>query len=306
VSEPEQAVVPRTASPEEVLRSALQRLEQGQRAVVATVLRRRGSTPSTPGQKLALLSPEEAVGTIGGGAIEYRVLDEMTQALASAEVEPTVRSYDLGPSMGMCCGGSVEVLIEVLDPAVSVLVIGAGHIGTAVAPVLAGLGFRVTICDGRDDVVGAQSLEHAAGTHFLQCDHDDPEVAAAVGEDRSRAAALVMTHDHQLDQAAIEWAVQQGFAFVGGVGSRAKAARTRARLEAKGFSADDIERIEMPLGVEIGARLPSEIAVSIAGGLIRWRAALLGTSRNLRRQVNADVTERATAEAGAAGVAAEE
>jgi len=274
--------------------------------VVATVLRRRGSTPSTPGQKLALLSIDEAVGTIGGGAIEHRVLDEMAQALASAEVEPTVRSYNLGPSMGMCCGGSVEVLIEVLDPAVSILVVGAGHIGTAVAPVLAGLGFRVTVCDGRDEVVGAQSLARAAGTHFLQCDHDDPEVAAAIGEDRSRSAALVMTHDHRLDQAAIEWAVRQGFAFVGGVGSRAKASRTRARLEAKGFSQGDIERIEMPLGVEIGARLPAEIAVSIAGGLIRWRAALLGTSRNLRRQVSADATETVTAEAGAAGAAAEE
>jgi xanthine dehydrogenase accessory factor len=297
-------VVPRTAPPEEVLRAALTRLEQGHRAVVATVLRRRGSTPSTPGQKLALLSPEKAVGTIGGGAIEHRVLAQMARALVATEVAPAVHKYELGASMGMCCGGSVEVLIEVLDPAISALIIGAGHIGTAVAPVLAALGFRVTVCDGRDDAVGSHSLPNTPGLSLLSCDHDDPEVLAAVGRDRGRAAALVMTHDHFLDQSAIEWALRQGFAFVGGVGSRAKAARTRTRLEVKGFAAEEIERVEMPLGVDIRARLPAEIAVSIAGGLIRWRATLLGNDRKLRRQVSAEPTEEQTAALAATPVLA--
>ena len=84
---------------------------------------------------------------------------------------------------------------------------------------------------------------------------------------------VVMTHDHQLDQQVIEWALRQQFSFVGGVGSRAKAARTRTRLEAKSFSQSDIDRVEMPLGYDLPARTPAEIAVSVSGSLIRWRAA---------------------------------
>ena len=84
-----------------------------------------------------------------------------------------------------------------------------------------------------------------------------------------------MTHDHQLDQAVIEWALGHGFGFVGGVGSRAKAARTRARLEAKGVGEADIARVRMPLGVDIGARSPAEIGVAIAAELVAWRAGRL-------------------------------
>jgi xanthine dehydrogenase accessory factor len=82
-----------------------------------------------------------------------------------------------------------------------------------------------------------------------------------------------MTHDHALDQRAIEWALKAGFAFVGGVGSKAKAARTRDRLEAKGVPVADRERVRMPIGIDIGARVPDEIAVAIAGELVAWRRA---------------------------------
>jgi xanthine dehydrogenase accessory factor len=85
---------------------------------------------------------------------------------------------------------------------------------------------------------------------------------------------VVMTHDHQLDQAVVEWALARGFGFVGGVGSRAKAARTRARLEAKGVPAAEIARVRMPVGVDIGARSPAEIGVAITGELVAWRAHL--------------------------------
>ncbi len=79
-----------------------------------------------------------------------------------------------------------------------------------------------------------------------------------------------MTHDHALDQRAIEWALKRGFAYVGGVGSRAKAKRTRDRLKAKGFEDADVERVRMPIGVHVGARLPSEIAVAIAAEMVSW------------------------------------
>src|SRR5262249_35751786 len=85
------------------------------------------------------------------------------------------------------------------------------------------------------------------------------------------AAVLVMTHDHALDQDAIEWALRRGFAFVGGIGSRAKAKRTQARLEAKGFSEADRARVRMPLGLGSGGRLPGESGVSIGAEMVQWR-----------------------------------
>ena len=272
------------------MREAVELLARQWVVVLATVVARRGSTPSTPGQKLLLSSPAVtsasaalAVGTIGGGAIELRVLARMRQMLGGPPSPPGIETFDLGSALGMCCGGSVDVLFERLEPALSVLVVGAGHIGASLAPLCAGLGFRTVVCDQREGaaerVVGREGVQ-ASGRPVvvLPLEHDDPEVLDAVG-DPVAAAALVMTHDHQLDQAAIEWALARRFAFVGGVGSRAKAARTQARLEAKGVATIDIERVRMPLGVVVGARAPLEIAVAIAAELVAWRAERHGSAR---------------------------
>lgn len=265
--------MPRTAPPDEVLRVALAALDRGERVVVATVIARHGSAPSTPGQKLALAGGH-AVGTVGGGAIEHAILAQMLELAEGPPVAPRIATFRLGPSLGMCCGGSADVLLEPLQPALSVLVVGAGHVGHTTAARLAELGFRVRVCDGRESAAGPERVaELSIGVPIVHADHDDPESLEGLG-DPTKAALLVSTHDHQLDQAAIEWGLARGFAYVGGVGSRAKAARTRARLETKGFSAADLDRVRMPVGLDIGARTPAEIAIAIAGELIAWRAEL--------------------------------
>jgi xanthine dehydrogenase accessory factor len=273
-------LIPRTALPHEVLRVALEALERGWRVVLASVIARHGSAPSTPGQKLCLLEDLSAVGTIGGGAVEKAVLGEMARAMADPTSAPKVDTFRLGANLGMCCGGSVEILIEPMHPAIHALVIGAGHVGTFTAPLLASLGFRVTLCDAREAAadlsrlvpVAAPGNNAAHPVRLIHADHDDPEVTAPFAGAFGEVAVVVMTHDHQLDQAAIEWALGKGFGFVGGVGSRAKAARTRARLEARQFSEADLGRVRMPVGLDIGARTPAEIGVAIAGELVAWRA----------------------------------
>jgi xanthine dehydrogenase accessory factor len=284
--------IPRTALPDEVLRAALAALDGGRPVVIASVIARRGSAPSTPGQKLALLGDGTAVGTIGGGAVERVVLAAMAVALADPASLPRVETFRLGPALGMCCGGAVDLLIEPLRPPAQVLVVGAGHVGVALGPLLASLGFRVTLCDAREEAADASRLPREAGpaangsgepagvrapagVRLVHAEHDDPEVLRGFAERLDEAALVVMTHDHQVDQAAIEWALGKGFGFVGGVGSRAKAARTRARLSAKGLAERDLDRVRMPVGVDIGARAPAEIAVSIAAELIEWRARRL-------------------------------
>jgi xanthine dehydrogenase accessory factor len=278
-------ILPRTAPPHEVLRAALDALDRGRRVVLASVIARHGSAPSTPGQKLALFDDGTAIGTIGGGAVERVVLTALSAAMGDPAAAPRVETFRLGAALGMCCGGSVEVLIEALEPAISVLVVGAGHVGAFTAPLLASLGFRVVLVDAREAAADAERLAEVPpaptglpeSVRVLHAEHDDPEVRAALPDALGRVAMLVMTHDHQLDQAVVEWALRAGFGFVGGVGSRAKAARTRTRLEAKGFAEGDIARVRMPVGADIGARSPAEIGVSIAAELVAWRSGRVAT-----------------------------
>ena len=230
---------------------------------MATVLERHGSAPGTAGQKLYLAEDGTCVGTVGGGAIERATLEALEVVVGDPLAKHAVREFKLGAELGMCCGGRIEVLIEPIDGVVPCLVIGGGHVATATAPLLAKVGFVVTIVDARE---GWGDEERVAGVTCLSGEYD--EVARDFDV---RGACIVMTHDHQLDQRAIEWALARRFAFVGGVGSRAKAERTRQRLEAKGVAEAERARVRMPLGVDIGARLPDEIAVSIAAELVAWR-----------------------------------
>ena len=281
-------VLPVSALPEEVLREALAALAAGSSVALATVIARHGSAPATPGQKLALVDHGasasrrySAVGTVGGGAIERVVLEAMGAQLGDPQSTPRIHTFRLGPSLGMCCGGSADVLVEPLRPALAALLVGAGHVGLSTAPLLASLGFRVVLVDVRPEAGAPERVGALTGVRFVAADHDDPEVLEALSVPPEMAFCVVMTHDHQLDQRVIEWAIERRFAFVGGVGSRAKAARTRQRLDAKGVATRDLDRVRMPVGVEIGARRPMEIAVAIAGELVRVRAEREGPVRGV-------------------------
>jgi xanthine dehydrogenase accessory factor len=276
-------VIPKTALPHEVLRAVTSAVDAGRRVVLATVVARHGSAPSTPGQKLALIDEPtsvHAIGTIGGGAVERVVMDAMERALRDPAAVPKMDTFRLGASLGMCCGGSVDVLIEPVEPALFALIVGAGHVGVSLAPLLGSLGFRVVLCDAREAAADPArlgpglELASSGSVSVVLAEFDDPAIRAHFPADPARAILAVMTHDHQLDQRVIEWGLDAGFGFVGGVGSRAKAAKTRARLEAKGATARDTARVRMPIGVDIRARSPAEIAVSIAAELIRFRSEL--------------------------------
>lgn len=275
-----------TAGPSEVSKRCGALLAEGKRVHVATVAARQGSTPGTPGQKLLLwreCDAWQAMGTVGGGAVEMAVLQQMLGAAEGKVRGATLQKFRLGAQLGMCCGGSMDVLMENMGPDAQALIVGAGHIGRQLVPLLLGLGFQVTWVaasgpKNEDAQFSSSQLnpdlsdEPGPLRPLADAAYDDPAVLASQGIVPERAALVVMTHDHQLDQEVVEWALGRGFAFVGGVGSRAKAVRTAARLEAKGFSAEQCNRVRMPVGVSIGARSPQEIAVAIAAELIAWRA----------------------------------
>jgi xanthine dehydrogenase accessory factor len=254
---------PRGADPVAVLEAVAADARRGLRGVMATVVERHGSAPATPGQRLYLGENGEAIGTVGGGALERDVLTALVEMLGAPEPKHTLREWKLGAELGMCCGGRALLLLEPTPALLPCFLVGAGHVATAVGPMLARLGFAVTVIDARP---GWSDETRIPDVRTVQGDYDD------LGRDvPTRGVFLAMTHDHALDQRAIEWGLRRGFAFVGGVGSRAKAERTRARLQAKGFSDADVTRVRMPVGADIGARSPEEIAVAIAAELVAFR-----------------------------------
>jgi len=257
--------VPSAGDPSAVLAAASAAIARGVSGAMATVIERHGSAPGSPGQKLFLGSDGTCVGTIGGGAVERMALEALVRIAndGAANAKHEVRTFKLGAELGMCCGGRLVVLVEPIVGLVPTLVVGAGHVATAAAPLLAKVGFAVTVVDERDAWAEGRRIE---GVRCVAGEFDE------VGRDVDlRGVCLVMTHDHALDQRVIEWALRRGFSFVGGVGSRAKAERTRQRLEAKGFSEAERTRVRMPIGADIGARTPDEIAVAIAAEMIAWR-----------------------------------
>jgi xanthine dehydrogenase accessory factor len=260
----ERLPIPVSATPADVLRRASDALARCMDCCVATVVSRSGSAPSTPGQKLLICSDGTAAGTVGGGAVERVVVQGMQEVLAKDQGEPHMVSYALHKDLGMACGGSVELMIEPLWASTPVLIVGAGHIGFCVARLLPGLGFSVLMVDERPATLAPDRISLLEGVKTALGTPDQ------VAKDLPRRGAVVVaTHEHDRDVAAVVWAVTQGFAYVGGVGSKAKAARVRQTLKENGV---ENAAVRMPVGVEIGARTPEEIAVSIAADLIAWRS----------------------------------
>ena len=204
---------PRTADAAEVMHFASDAARRGLRVVLATVASRKGSAPATEGRNQACSEGGEAVGTVGGGAVEREVLQALEARLASnrADARLSRTAFQLGPELGMCCGGSVEVVFEEIVGRSPLLVVGAGHVAQALVPLLVRLRFAVTVADERSEWLDRVEAM-GAGVACVLGDHREAGKALP-----RRAAVLAMCHDHRLDEEAIGWALTEGFALVGTV-----------------------------------------------------------------------------------------
>ncbi len=235
------------------------------RFVMATVTATRGFTPRKAGARMLIDALGETVGTVGGGAIELRVLEEAARLMergGTSEVH-----HHLTQDLGMCCGGEMSVFLEVLVPAPRLYVFGAGYIAKPLAAIAAGCGFEVTVVDARAEWASSERFP----TSTL-CPRP-PEDAARDLELSPEDYAVVMTHDHGCDQRVVEALLHRPLKFAGMIGSVAKQRKFALRLRARGFSDADIARLKSPLGAAIGAQTPEEIAVSVMAELVAVRRA---------------------------------
>jgi xanthine dehydrogenase accessory factor len=239
-------------------------LAQGRPFVLATVVESAGSTPQKPGAKLVVVEDGSLRGTVGGGAIEHQIV-QAALALLSAPERTRMLDTHLTHELGMCCGGRMKVFLEKHAAPARLTVFGAGHVARELAALAHRVGFRVTVVDARSEWA---SPERFPGCEVRLADPADVARELPGGED---CFFCVTTHDHPLDQAVVEALLDKPSAYLGVIGSRRKAERFRMRLRAAGFSDEAVARLRSPMGVEIGALTPEEIAVSIVGELIRVR-----------------------------------
>jgi xanthine dehydrogenase accessory factor len=221
-----------------------------------------------------VISADALHGTIGGGHLELAAVELARELLATARSDraaaaPLVREFQLGPSLGQCCGGVAQLLFETILPVSwHVAVFGAGHVGKALVKLLADLPCRVAWVDARE----AEFPEVIPGA-VRRIVTDAPE--DAVAELPAGSDVLVMTHSHQLDFQVVEAALRRGdLGYVGLIGSGTKRARFLSRLASRGRSEEEIARLTCPIGIPaVGGKHPAEIAIAVAAQLLQRRSA---------------------------------
>ncbi len=234
-----------------------------------------GSTPRSAGARM-LVTENQAVGTIGGGALEYRAIAEARQAIRTRV--PRRFSVHLTRDLGMCCGGMTEVFLDPIVPGEELVIVGGGHVGTAVADLAVKLGFRVSVVDNREEWIAEERFP----TEVIRWEADPRRIIGKLPRG-PRVAMLILTHDHALDLELVEGLIGEELGWLGMIGSQTKVARFNLRLIAGGIDKETLGRLHAPVGLDIGAESPEEIAVSIAAELVAWRRGRSGPFGLMRR-----------------------
>jgi len=251
-----------------------------QDAVLVCVAETQGSVPRDVGSYMAVFA-DSLVGTIGGGHLEYQA-ESIAKDLLSGKVPvPPTQRVALGPTLGQCCGGVVDLtyekvtaadiprLMQQLKPALKpVALFGGGHVGRALVHVLGALPYETRWIDSRDEVFPVDLPAN------VSVEHSDP-VQAAVADLVSGSAVLIMSFSHAEDLEVLASCLKRqrernDLAYIGLIGSASKWAKFRHRLEERGFGAADFERVTTPIGLPgIESKLPEVIAVSVAAQLLQ-------------------------------------
>ncbi|MCU4676028.1 xanthine dehydrogenase accessory protein XdhC [Catenovulum sp. 2E275] len=237
--------------------------QQGQPAVLVTVLGTDGSTPRACGTKM-LVSKTDIFDTIGGGHLEYKAIEKARSLLANEQTTNQIEHFPLGATLGQCCGGSAVILFECfIHNKLALDIYGAGHVAHALIQILAQLPVHIRWIDSR-----AELFPETVANNVQIVVDEDP--VAQVKPAKSNQAYLILTHNHQLDFELTQAILKRGDSlWLGVIGSITKAKRFCHRLSHRGFSEQQISQMTCPVGLtQVTGKHPMEVAVSIAGQLI--------------------------------------
>jgi xanthine dehydrogenase accessory factor len=253
----------------EILKVAFGRIDKGETVALVTVVETNGSTPRELGAKMIVNKDGLIAGTIGGGITEGKVIEEVKQALK--EGMGKLLTYRLTKEQaaldeGAICGGEMKVFIDILQPKEEVLIFGAGHIAVCVSKLAKMVGFKVTIIDDRK--------EFANQDRFPEADEiivDKTEETLVHLNITPSTYIIILTRGHLKDEEVLSSVIRSGAAYIGMIGSRKKNATVFQHLIKKGIFQELLNKVHAPIGIDIGAQTPEEIAVSIIAEIIQAR-----------------------------------
>src|SRR5580698_5587050 len=230
---------------------------EGERGALATIVHTNGSIPSYESSRMLVRDDGSIVGTVGGGCVEAEVWAAAKEVIVAEQPRKMIfnLNQDARYDAGLICGGTLEIFVEPILPQPVLYIFGGGHVSTAVAPLAHQAGFKIVIVDDRE--------------------------AFAKIQPNSSCYLLIVTRGHSGDMRVLAWAVgteARGFTprYIGMMGSKRKVIAVYKALEKEGVSAAQFERVHAPVGLDIGALTPEEIAVSITAELIAVRRNAVG------------------------------
>ena len=253
----------------EVFAALGEALSRGEEAALVTIVSSNGSTPQRVGAKMLVFGDGRIVGTVGGGCYEHDAIGKAKIVLSTRK--PTTVKYDLNDDFaeetGLVCGGQMEVFIEPIEAAPAVYIFGAGHVGYYLGKMAHEAGFGVHVIDDRAAFANTERFPFAAS---VVVDEIPQWLADTVLP--PTAYAVIVTRGHRNDLDVLRALVPRPLRYIGLIGSRAKVARLYEQVMLEGgIDPDLLARIHAPIGLDLGAVTPQEIAVSITAELIAVR-----------------------------------
>jgi xanthine dehydrogenase accessory factor len=242
--------------------------QEGRRAALATIVNARGSIPSFETAKMLVRDDGSILGTIGGGCVEAEVWQAAREVMEQENARTLAFNLDQNPryDAGLVCGGTLEVFIEPILPASLLYLFGAGHVALSVYRVANIAGFEAVVVDDRESYANRERFPEAR--EVLAGDFE--QVVARLAPPES-AFVVIVTRGHRDDMRVLRWAVDTPVRYIGMIGSRRKVISIYRELEKDGMAPEKFARVHAPVGLDIGAVTPEEIAVSIVAEMIAIR-----------------------------------
>jgi xanthine dehydrogenase accessory factor len=241
---------------------------EGRRGALATIINVRGSVPSFNTAKMLVRDDGSIVGTIGGGCVEADVWQAAREVMESEKPRTLTFNLNENPKAdtGLVCGGTLEIYVEPILPVPVLYLVGAGHVAYNVYRVARIAGFDVVVIDDREAYANRERFPDAREIFSEEFDQ-----TLAKLEPNENSYVVIVTRGHRDDMRVLRWAVQTDARYIGMIGSKRKVLTIYKELQAEGMSPTLFEKVQAPIGLEIGAVTPEEIAVSIVAEMIAAR-----------------------------------
>jgi xanthine dehydrogenase accessory factor len=242
--------------------------QQGRRGAVATIVNVRGSIPSFETAKMLVRDDGSIMGTVGGGCVEAEVWQAAREVMESEKPRTLTFNLNQNPKYdtGLVCGGTLDIFVEPVLPPASLYIFGAGHVALGLYRTAGHAGFDVTVIDDRESYANRERFPEAKD--LIAADYEQAMARLTPNE---TSYIVIVTRGHRDDMRVLRWAVQTQARYVGMIGSKRKTITIFRELVKEGIPGQLFERVHAPVGLDIGAITPEEIAVAITAELIAAR-----------------------------------